>query len=71
MHPDQIAPTLYFGMLVHFTHALIARAVGEELAATLTEKEHGAGYLGLPFHETSLETALNWLDSGVSAWVGS
>ncbi len=71
MHPDQVAPTLYFGTLIHFTHATIAQAVGTELAVMLMDKGHGAGYPGLPFHEISFGLALNWLDTGAPEWVGT
>ncbi len=71
MHPDQIAPTLFFGTLVHFTHAVITQAVGEDLAMALMGKGRGEGYPSLPFHEISPELALNWLETGAPEWVGS
>jgi len=70
MRADRIAPGLYFGALVHFTHACVAQAVGPELGAALMRRDSDVGFPSHPFHEIAYELALNWLENGAPAWVG-
>lgn len=70
MRPDYVAPSLYFGWLVHLTNAAVAQAVGSEMSAELMGKRDEGGFPLYPFHEMSLELVLGWLEAGAPAWVG-
>ena len=71
MHPDLVAPSLYFGWQVHFSQACLVQAVGGELAQELLPHREEVDLLNYPFHGIVLDLALNWLDNGPPHWVGS
>jgi penicillin G amidase len=69
MAEDSVSATLYFGWLVHFTHAAVAQAVGQKRAETLLAKGEKVGFPFLPFHEIAYELSLRWLEGAVQ-WRG-
>jgi penicillin amidase len=70
MRADRIAPTLYWGWLVHFTQYVIEQATGPALASELLRKSPPEGFPLDPFLESATELALNWLERGSPDWVG-
>lgn len=70
MRADEVAPTLFFGWLTHFTHAVFRQAVGPALAGRLLGKQDDVGFPLHPFYEMAGELVLMWLDDGPPAWVG-
>ena len=70
MLPNQVAPGIYYGWLIHFTQTSITQAVGDDLAKELLKKGSPEHYPLDPFLETALELGMNWLESGSPEWVG-
>jgi penicillin amidase len=70
MRADSATPSLFFGLLTHFTHAAVSQAVGPKLAESLLGKSPDAGFLLMPFYEMSYELAMRWLESDPPDWVG-
>jgi penicillin amidase len=70
MRADRIAPSLYWGWLVHFTHYVIEQATGPALASELLRKSPPDVFALDPFLESATELALNWLERGSPEWVG-
>lgn len=66
-----VAPTLYFGWLVHLTQAVMGQALGEVVSGQLLGKTAVSQSPGNPFHAVAYERLLDWLETGPPAWVGS
>ncbi|MEM7114338.1 MAG: penicillin acylase family protein [Chloroflexota bacterium] len=65
-----VAPTLYFGWLVHLTQAVMAQALGMEVAEQLLSQAAVRPSPGNPFQATAYELLLKWLETGPPRWVG-
>jgi penicillin amidase len=69
MRADSVAATLFFGLLVNFTQAVIEQAVGPDLAQQLLGQSLDQ-FADHPFHEIGYELAIRWLEQGPPDWVG-
>ena len=70
MRPQEAAPAIAYGWLVHVTQAMLTQAVGTELCAELLGQERLENFPGNPFHEIAFELVLRWLQEGAPDWVG-
>lgn len=70
MAANLVAPTLYFGWLVHLTQAVMTQAVGKEVCERLLSKKAVGPSPGNPFYSVAYELLLNWLQTAPPAWVG-
>lgn len=68
---DSVAPTLYFGWLVHLTQAVMGHALGEEVSEQLLSQTAVSQSPGNPFHAIAYERLLDWLETEPPQWVGS
>lgn len=71
MAADSVAPTLYFGWLVHLTEAMMEQALGKKLCRQLLSKTAVSQSPGNPFHAIAYERLLHWLENTPPDWVGS
>lgn len=70
MRPDSVPATLYFGLLVYFSRAAIAQAIGQERMQHLLARSDQVGFPLMPFYEIAYELALRWLEGDAPDWVG-
>lgn len=71
MTVDSVAPTLYFGWLVHLTRVVMEQALGAKLCDQLLSKTAVSQSPGNPFHAIAYERLLEWLETTPPDWVGS
>lgn len=70
MRASDIAPSIYFSWYVHFTDAVWAQALGDDMVAQLLGKKALREFPGSPLHEVGFELTVRWLETGAPAWVG-
>lgn len=70
LRANLVAPSVYFGWLVHFSQMTIQKAVGLELARKLFKSSPPETFQADPFLEMTPELSLQWLENGSPAWVG-
>lgn len=70
MQGEAVAPSLYYGWMIHFTYAVMAQAVGNRLAACLLGPGLVENFSGNPFHKIAPELAMRWLEQRSPDWVG-
>ena len=69
MRSNMVAPSLYWGWLVHFSQNVLEQVTGTALASELLRKSPPDGFPLDPFREIATELALNWLEFGSPDWV--
>ena len=70
MRVDLVAPSLYSGWLVNFSHMVIRKAVGVELAESLFKVSPPEMFNLDPFLEIATDLSIYWLKRGSPEWVG-
>ena len=69
MAVDSVAPTLYFGWLVHLTRAAMTQALGEAVCEQLLSQTAVSQSPGNPFQAIAYERLLDWLETQPPDWV--